>query len=206
MELANRLRSNRLSAHLSEHGHDVLCVRDPGTSEIGSRLRALLLDSDLEMHRRTEAMLFMASRCEMIECDDSTGIWRETDGDLGSLPVVNRRLPKHRWQCVGRETLWEIGRLANDGIEPELTILLDMPATEAIKRMKRPADRMEQRGVDYMESVRQAFLEQLPQSSPATAVINADQSAEQVDAEIQEALQQFCCRDLASELRSAGTA
>lgn len=92
---------------------------------------------------------------------------------------------------VRPETLWEIGRLANDGIEPQLTILLDMPAKEAIKRMKQPADRMERRGVNYMESVRQAFLEQLPQSSPATAVINANQSAEQVDADIQEALQQF---------------
>ena len=57
----------RLTEHLADLGHDVLQVRDPGSTAIGTKLRALLLDSDLDLHRRTEAMLFMASRCEMIE-------------------------------------------------------------------------------------------------------------------------------------------
>ncbi|MEP6172487.1 MAG: dTMP kinase, partial [Rhodopirellula bahusiensis] len=56
-----------LTERLRSEGREVLCVRDPGSTDLGTKLRAMLLDSDLQMHRRTEAMLFMASRCEMIE-------------------------------------------------------------------------------------------------------------------------------------------
>ena len=57
----------RLLGYFEEIGEETLLVRDPGTTRIGGKLRELLLESDLELHRRTEAMLFMASRCEMVE-------------------------------------------------------------------------------------------------------------------------------------------
>ena len=179
----------RLQQYLSDDGHDVLAVRDPGTTEIGSKLRALLLDSDLEMHRRTEAMLFMASRCEMVESIIRPAL------NQGRTVISDRfLLSTVVYQSIGgnvsAEQLWEMGRLANDGITPDLTILMDMPATEAMKRMDRPADRLEQRGVDYMESVRQAFLEQLPHSSQETAVIDAGRSADEVADQIRRAVQQ----------------
>ncbi len=178
----------RLQQYLSDDGHDVLAVRDPGTTEIGSKLRELLLDSDLEMHRRTEAMLFMASRCEMVESIIRPAL------NQGRTVISDRfLLSTVVYQSIGgnvsAEQLWEIGRLANDGITPDLTILMDMPATEAMKRMDRPADRLEQRGVDYMESVRQAFLEQLPHSSQETAVIDAGRSADEVADQIRRAVQ-----------------
>ena len=179
----------RLQQYLSDDGHDVLAVRDPGTTEIGSKLRALLLDSDLEMHRRTEAMLFMASRCEMVESIIRPAL------NQGRTVISDRfLLSTVVYQSIGgnvsAEQLWEMGRLANEGITPDLTILRDMPATEAMKRMDRPADRLEQRGVDYMESVRQAFLEQLPHSSQETAVIDAGRSADEVADQIRRAVQQ----------------
>lgn len=179
----------RLQQYLSDDGHDVLAVRDPGTTEIGSKLRELLLDSDLEMHRRTEAMLFMASRCEMVESIIRPAL------NQGRTVISDRfLLSTVVYQSIGgnvsAEQLWEMGRLANDGITPDLTILMDMPATEAMKRMDRPADRLEQRGVDYMESVRQAFLEQLPHSSQETAVIDAGRSADEVADQIRRAVQQ----------------
>ena len=77
-----------------------------------------------------------------------------------------------------------MGDLANDGLKPDLTLLLDMPAEQAVKRMDGPADRMESRGIDYMESVRQAFLEQLTNSSPHTAIIDADRSPDEVKKDI----------------------
>jgi dTMP kinase len=180
----------RMSGYLSDRGHDVLCVRDPGTTEVGSRLRELLLDSDLEMHRRTEAMLFMASRCEMIESTIRPAL------AAGKTVISDRYLLSTVvYQSIGGNVptrrLWDIGHLVNDGVEPQLTILLDMPAKEAMKRMDRPADRMEKRGVEYMESVRQAFLDQLPHSGEATAVVDANQSADQVAAEIHDLLQRI---------------
>ncbi|MEM9644352.1 MAG: dTMP kinase [Planctomycetota bacterium] len=169
----------QLKAHLESRGNEVVSVCDPGSTNVGARLRSLLLDGDLQIHRRTEAMLFMASRCEMVETIIrpalSAGKWVISDRFLLANVV---------YQSVGGEVtpglLWELGRAANGGIRPDWTILLDMPARESIQRLQRPADRMEARGEEYLESVRRAFLEQLPESSPRTAVIRADQPADAV--------------------------
>ena len=173
----------RLITYLEQQGHETLLVRDPGTTEIGAKLRQLLLESDLELHRRTEAMLFMASRCEMVET-----ILRPALAD-GKTVVSDRFLLANVvYQSVGDkvspELLWQMGRLANGGLVPDLTLLLDMPALNSMERIGNETDRMESRGVEYMEAVRQGFLEQLPHSSPATAIINANQSPEEVSREM----------------------
>ncbi|MCC9602059.1 dTMP kinase [Stieleria sp. JC731] len=177
---------------LTELGYRCLLTRDPGTSEIGQRLRALLLESELTMHRRTEAMLFMASRCEMIE---STILPSLQNG----ISVISDRflLANVVYQSVGDsdstcdvtpELLWQMGDLANGGLKPDLTILLDMPAAAAMRRIDGPRDRMESRGEAYMERVRQSFLDQLPNASPTTAIINADQNVANVSKDLKSAV------------------
>lgn len=169
----------RLLTYFADQGQETLLVRDPGTTEIGGKLRELLLESDLELHRRTEAMLFMASRCEMVET-----ILRPAIAE-GKTVISDRFLLANVvYQSVGSEVppdlLWKMGRLANGGLTPDLTILLDMPAQRSMERIGNETDRMESRGVEYMEAVRQAFLQQLPHSSQATVTINADQAPEDV--------------------------
>ena len=122
---------DRLTSYLEDLGHDILQVRDPGSTEIGARLRELLLDSDLDLHRRTEAMLFMASRCEMIEKTIRPAL-------ASGKTVLSDRflLANVVYQSIGGEVsaerLWEMGRWANAGLAPDLTLLLDMPASEAM--------------------------------------------------------------------------
>lgn len=179
----------RLNDWLLDWGHQVLCVRDPGSSPVGVKLRELLLDSEMEMHRRTEAMLFMASRCEMIEQTIRPAL------EAGTTVISDRFLLANVvYQSVGQEDvvspelLWRLGDLANNGLRPDLTLLLDMSAEVSMRRLTGPADRMESRGVEYMEMVRQAFLRELPNSSPHVAVIDADQSPDQVATDIVKAV------------------
>ncbi|MGI9474660.1 MAG: dTMP kinase [Rubripirellula sp.] len=171
----------RLMQHLGDRGLHLLLVRDPGTTVIGAKLRELLLDSDLDLHRRTEAMLFMASRCEMIETSIRPAL------ESGTTVVSDRFLLANVvYQSVGggvpTEQLWKMGLLANQGLLPDMTVLLDMPAEAALRRLGDETDRMERRGLEYMESVRQAFLKELPHSSPVTAVIDAGRSPDEVTA------------------------
>ncbi|TWU60530.1 Thymidylate kinase [Rubripirellula tenax] len=178
----------RLADHLTSRGHDVLCVRDPGTTTVGTRVREILLDSDIVMHRRTEAMLFMASRCEMIETLIRPAL-------AAGKTVISDRflLSTVVYQSIGGDVppdwLWTIGRLASGDLSPDITIVLDMPAVDAMARIDRPADRMEARGVEYLESVRQAFLKQLPHASEKTAVIDANQNADQVAQDVRTVLE-----------------
>ena len=180
-----------LCDYLAECGLAVDQVRDPGSTDIGTRLRQILLESDLEMHRRTEAMLFMASRCEMVESLIRPAL------DAGRCVVSDRFLLStvvyqslsdagEAGASVSPDLLWGLGGLANAGLRPNLTLLLDMPASRALARLDRPTDRMESRGVEYMEAVRQSFLAQLTKSGEKTAVINADQPAEKVTADIRD--------------------
>lgn len=168
-----------LAERLQSEGRDLLCVRDPGSTDLGTKLRAMLLDSDLAMHRRTEAMLFMASRCEMIESNLKPAL---ADG----VTVISDRflLANVVYQSVGGEvdaqTLWQLGRLACGGVQPDVTLLLDLPAEVSMQRVGGEADRMESRGVDYMSKVRQAFLDELPNAGGQTHVVDASGTIEEV--------------------------
>lgn len=168
----------------------VMTTRDPGTSEIGSKIREIVLETRLNMHRRTEAMLFMASRCEMVETVIRPAL------DTGTSVISDRFLLANVvYQSISSdqsgvtpELLWQMGTLANDGLRPDLTILLDMPASSAMRRLNRPTDRMESRGETYLEAVRQAFLQQLAKASDHTVKVDADGPIEQVTAAIESAI------------------
>ncbi len=180
----------RLGAHLEFKGRKILVIQDPGSTEIGAQLRAILLDSNIQLHRRTEAMLFMASRCEMVETVIRPAL------EAGQTVLSDRFLLANVvYQSVGGgvdvDTLWQLGELANAGLRPDLTILLDMPAAAAASRLNRPADRLEARGEDYLESVRQAFLQQLPKASPRTHVVRADRPIDEVAGELSQVIDRF---------------
>jgi dTMP kinase len=172
-----------LVEHLAAAGHPVLAVRDPGTTVAGEAIRKLVLDSDLEMHRRCEALLYMAARSQLVEEKIrpalAAGTWVVSDRYLLANVV---------YQSVGgsesTDMLWRLGEIAVAGVRPDLTILLDMPAKLAMQRIDRPADRMESRGIDYLESVRQAFLTQVAHSGSRYVIIDATQSIEAMQSEL----------------------
>jgi dTMP kinase len=183
---------SRLCDFLRSAGHQVVAVRDPGGTPTGEAIRSLLLDSDLSMNRRSEAMLFMAARGELVHRVISPAI------QSGAVVVSDRFLLANVvYQSVASdsqdgdlltEDLWRIGQWATGGLRPDITLLLDLPADVAMSRIDRPADRMESRGIEYLASVRQAFLCQLPHASLQTRVIDASQSPDQVHQSIRAAV------------------
>jgi dTMP kinase len=182
----------RLCDFLRNAGHRVVAVRDPGGTPTGEAIRSLLLDSDLAMNRRSEAMLFMAARGELVHRVIRPAI------DSGAVVVSDRFLLANVvYQSISAdaldgdlltEDLWRIGQWATGGLRPDITLLLDLPADVAMARIDRPADRMESRGVEYLALVRQAFLSQLPHASLQTHVIDASQPPEHVHQTIRAAI------------------
>jgi dTMP kinase len=172
-----------LSQHLEATGKRVLRVRDPGGTAPGEAIRSLLLDSQLEMHRRCEALLFLAARAQLVEEQIRPAL------QAGTVVISDRFLLANVvYQSIGSDVqpddLWRVGEWASGGLRPDLTLLLDMPAAAAMTRLERPKDRMESRGVDYMESVRLAFLVQLPRAAHATSIIQADREIEEIHLDI----------------------
>jgi dTMP kinase len=76
--------------------------------------------------------------------------------------------------------LWEMGRLSTGGVEPNLTLVLDLSVDRARARRQRSADRLESRDADYHEKVRAGFLAEAARHPDLIRIIDASGSIESV--------------------------
>jgi len=130
-----------------------------------------------------EALLFMASRAELLDKVIRPAL------AAGSLILCDRFLLAnvvYQGYAGGLnvEHLWQIGRLAAGGIEPDLTLVLDLPVDAAQKRRGREPDRMESRKREFHERVRQGFLTEAQRRPERMRVIGASAAVDAVHAAI----------------------
>jgi dTMP kinase len=177
-----------LCGWLREGGHDVLACRDPGTTRLGEAVRGILLDQhDLHIDRRSEMLLYMAARSQMVEEVIRPALAQ------GNTVVSDRYLLANVvYQGYGGgldvATLWEVGRIATAGLMPDLTIVLDVPADVAAVRMSGPLDRMEKQGDAFHARVREGFLAEAAKAPEKIVVVSAAGSIDEVQAEIRRAV------------------
>ena len=148
-----------LAAWLRSRGRQVVTCRDPGGTPLGDRLRSILLDRDnVRLGMRSEMLLYMASRAQMIEEIIRPAL------DRGAVVISDRYLLANLiYQgCAGGLGLEEVGcvgRVATGGLLPDLTIVLDVPVSTARVRVGRSRDRIEDRPEAYHSAVREGFRE-----------------------------------------------
>lgn len=142
-----------------EAGHDVIVTREPGGTEVGEKIRQILLDKDqTQMTATTELLLMFASRSqhveEVIKPALAAGTWVISDRFTDS---------SYAYQGAGRGLGFEKVRaaemLAMGEFEPDLTLLLDLDVQTGLARAASvsEADRFESEAVNFFESVRGAF-------------------------------------------------
>lgn len=172
---------------LGERGHEVVACRDPGSTPLGEAVRELLLDRhDLQIDRRSEMLLYMAARAQLVEQVVRPAL------AAGKTVVSDRYLLANVvYQGHGGgldiDVLWEVGCIATGGLMPDLTIVLDMPAGDAAARLDRQLDRMEQQGDAFHARVREGFLTEAARRSAEIVVIDAARPIDQIQAEIRKA-------------------
>ncbi len=170
-----------------EQGHDVVACRDPGSTPLGEAIRGLLLDRhDLRIDRRSEMLLYMAARAQLVEevIRPALAVGKTVVSDRYLLANV---VYQGHGGGLDAAALWEVGRIATGGLMPDLTIVLDMPAEAAAARLDRQRDRMEQQGDAFHARVRQGFLDEAARQPERIVVIDAAQRVEQVQADIRRA-------------------
>jgi dTMP kinase len=163
-----------LAEWLRGRGHAVTECADPGGTPVGDVLRDLLLDRRRRMALPCEALLFMASRAQL------TAEVIRPALDAGRVVVADRYLLAnvvYQGHAGGLdpEQLWRIGWFATGSLEPDLTLVLDLPADAARARRRGPADRVESRGPDYHERVRAGFLHEARRRPEGFRVLDAAQ-------------------------------
>ncbi len=149
----------RIAQRLKLAGHSVVSVREPGGTGCGDAIRDILLNRDSELSPNTEALLFAASRAQLIQQVIVPALAEN------KIVLVDRfLLSTYAYQGAGRglsmAVLKSINSFATDGIVPDLTLLLTMPVDDALERLSNRgnADRMEREDRDFHARVANAFL------------------------------------------------
>src|SRR6266853_1756761 len=145
-----------LADWLRKQGHEVIECADPGGTAAGDAIREILLGQKHDLTLPCEALLFMASRAQL------TAEVIRPALDAGQVVLADRFLLAnvvYQGHAGGLDPadLWSVGRFCTGGLEPDLTLVLDLPLDVAFARRKPGADRLESRGIDYFAKVRAGF-------------------------------------------------
>ncbi len=177
---------------LRGQGREVVTCRDPGGTVLGEELRKLLLGQhDVPIARRAEMLLYMASRAQLVEEVIRPALVAGKDVVSDRYLLANVVYQAHGNRGLSPDEVWRVGEVATGGILPNLVFLLDMPAAKAATRMGRSPDRMESRGLEYLERVRQGFLTEAGRFPQQIAVINADQAIDAIHQQVLAAAHQL---------------
>lgn len=172
-----------LADSLNQAGHKVVTCVDPGGTEVGKTLREILLHHKGHLGMRCEALLFMASRAQLVDEVISPALAQ------GCVVISDRYLLAnvvYQGYAGGlnREDLRATGVLSTGGVMPDLTVVLDVPVRLARQRIQRPADRMEQRPDSFFENVRQGFLTEAAAFPNQILVLDASRDKQIIHGEI----------------------
>lgn len=151
-----------LSDRLTLQDHRVLVLREPGGTEIGEKIRKMLLDKANEnMTEASELFLFSASRSQLVQ----EVIKPALEG--GMVVICDRYFDSTTayqgfGRCIALDVIHAINRYAIGELIPDITFFLDIPIREIEKRIaavKSNRDRMESSGIEFYERVRNGYLQ-----------------------------------------------
>ncbi len=178
---------------LEKEGYLVKHIHDPGHTEIGQNIRAILLNPANEnMALPTEMLLYEASRAQMIEENIEPSL------KLGEIICSDRFFDStSAYQGGGGgmnlEDIDNVNRIATKGIYPDLTFFLDVDVYTAISRtvpkfipfpdsdkQEKVLDRIEQRKIEYHERVRSGYLEVVRRDPKRVKIVDGNGTREEV--------------------------
>ena len=175
-----------LRSYLEGEGRDVVATREPGGTELGERIRELLLQGG-EVSPWAEAALFAAARAELVARVIAPALERGAD------VVCDRYLDSSlAYQGIARglgvEHVLSLNVNAIRGILPDVTFLLLLEADEAARRSGDEPDRIEQEGGDFRRAVESAYRELAGIFPQRVVALDGSRSAEEIAKEVRERL------------------
>ena len=176
---------------LRQHGKTVITTREPGGTALGEQLRELLLHQP--MHLETEALLMFAARREHLAQLITPALMR------GEWVISDRFTDaSFAYQGSGRglslDKLTQLEHWVQGDLQPDLTLLFDVPLEVARERLQRTRDldKFEQEQDDFFVRVRQVYLQRAQQFPQRIRVIDSTRPIDQISAELQQLAAELC--------------
>ena len=178
---------------LASRGIDVVVTREPGGTVLGETIREIVLDpSRRNLSAESELLLMFAARAqlvhEVIQPALVAGRWvlsdRFTDASY-AYQGGGRGQPENR--------IADLEHWAAAGVTPDLTLLLDLPVADGMKRAngRGAADRIEMENADFFERVRASYRTRAAAQPARFRVVDASKTLEDVLAQVRRALGEF---------------
>jgi dTMP kinase len=178
---------------LQAQGKDFVLTREPGGTPPAERIRELLLDPDTgELAPLTELLLMFAARNENLERVIRPAL------AAGKIVISDRFTDasmayQGAGRGLGRDPVERLTDLVHSDLLPDLTLLLDVPVEIGLKRISTRSegpDRFEQTRPEFLERVRQGYLEQARRDPQRFAIIDAKAGLESVGEAIRTVLEE----------------
>lgn len=176
--------ARRVAAH-----RNAMFTREPGGTAVSESLRELLLDPDVAVSPRAEALLMAASRAQLVAEVIAPALERGID------VVTDRFLASSlAYQGYGTglpvDEVRSLSVFATAGLLPELNVLIDVPVDQSLARLAGRPDRFEGEDRAFHERVREGYLQLAAAEPDRWVVIDGRGSLEEVGALVDEALAQ----------------
>lgn len=177
---------SRLAKYLRDRGENVICTREPGGTELGKGVRSLVLGSGRgNVVDRAELFLFAADRAQHVEEVIRPAI------KSGKIVISDRYFYSTlAFQGHGRginpDLIWNINKIAVDGLLPDLVLVLDLDPRTGLERNKKDAgskdgpDSFEEEELSFHTRIRNGFLEVAKSRQESFIIIDANGSADSV--------------------------
>lgn len=170
---------NKVVELLKEKGYDVVLTREPGSLEVGQKIRDIVLHHKGFVSDNCEMFLYLADRSQHVDTFIKPAI------DEGKIVLCDRHTDSTlAYQGYGRgrdiEKLDSLNKIATNGLSPDLTILFDVETEVAQTRVGNEKDRIEAAGIEFHKKVRFGYLELAKQNPDRIKAVNANNSIETV--------------------------
>ena len=185
-----------LSETLRAHGREVLCLREPGGTEVGEQLRAVVLDpANGGMSDEAELLIYEAARAQLMAQVIAPALAR------GAVVLCDRFTDSTvAYQAYGRGLprmfVDRVNEFACQGVHPDRTILMTTGGEANVGLVRAThrggADRLEQAGEEFHARVNKAFLEIARRDPERVRVVVSDGSKSQTAAAVFAALADLC--------------
>lgn len=173
--------SQFLVEKLNEMGFPAIWTREPGGTKcpVSEKIRKIIIDPKNKIYNKTEALLFAASRAQHIAKFIRPNLKK-------GINVVSDRFvdSSYIYQGIARNlgipSVKMINDFACEGLEPNITFLLDLDVKKGQKRtLKKKKDRIEQEGIIFHQKIRDGFLK-LAKKNSRIIIVNAESSEKEV--------------------------
>lgn len=169
-----------LKEYFEERGLETLCTREPGGTRMSEIIREILLDKEnADMTARTEALLYAASRAQLVEEVIQPAI------NDGKIVICDRYIDSSiAYQGFGRDLgpkVAEINKFAVNALEPDLTFLMMIDPEDVKDRLDQEnLDRLESEDLEFKKKVLEGFESVSEEYAFRVRVIDATLSREEI--------------------------